>query len=157
MCYFLKTGPLIGMHAFVYHTDLSVMGCYNNLHVSQNTQYLLVLQYLSLYNSLTLIVSPPLIIRQPANSKVTIFGQVIFQCTVQAVGETAVIWKKDQSPLPVTATVNNIRSLNEVTSVLKITGVNGFYRGLYYCIAKNKAGQTTSRYAKLSVKGIIKS
>ena len=69
-------------------------------------------------------MSPPLVIQQPANSKVSIFGQVTFQCTVQAVGETAVIWKKDQSPLPVTATINNITSLNEVTSVLKITGVS---------------------------------
>jgi len=99
-------------------------------------------------------VSRPLIIKQPVRAKATLFGQVTFECTVQAVGRTTIIWKKNRSPLPVTATINNIKSLNEITSMLTITGVNGFYRGFYYCIATNDAGQTMSKYAKLSVQGM---
>jgi len=99
------------------------------------------------------IVLPPLIIKQPTSTTVELFGQVMFECTVQTVGKTSIVWEKDLSPLPVTAAINNITSLNEATSILTITGVNGFYGGLYYCIAKNKAGQTMSRYASLSVQG----
>ena len=99
------------------------------------------------------VVSPPLIIKQPASTTVEPFGRVMFECRVQTVGKTSIVWEKDQSSLPVTAAIDNITSLNEVTSILTITGVNGFYRGFYYCIAKNKAGQTMSRYASLSVQG----
>jgi len=62
-------------------------------------------------------------------------------------------WKRSGSVLPLTATVNNIISLNGVTSVLTITDVAGYHRGLYYCIAKNKAGITISKYANLIVLG----
>ena len=40
-----------------------------------------------------------------------------------------------------------------VSSILKIANVVGYYDGMYCCVANNMGGQTTSMYAKLSVKG----
>ena len=42
---------------------------------------------------------------------------------------------------------------NGVSSTLKITKIAGYYDGKYCCVAINKAGQTNSKYVKLSVKG----
>ena len=91
--------------------------------------------------------------KHPKSVKVDFYKAVTFVCTVQAFGYIQVTWKKVGSNLPVTATVNNTVSINEVTSVLTITGVSGYYKGLYYCIAKNGAGVTVSKHALLRVTG----
>ena len=49
--------------------------------------------------------------------------------------------------------MHNSNFTNGVSSILKITNVVGYYDGTYCCVASNIAGQTTSKYAKLSVKG----
>ena len=49
--------------------------------------------------------------------------------------------------------MSNNNLTNGVYSILKITDVVGYYDGTYCCIANNVAGQTTSKYAKISVKG----
>ena len=42
---------------------------------------------------------------------------------------------------------------NEISSILKIEKIVGFYGGMYSCVASSIAGQTTTKYAKLSVNG----
>ena len=51
--------------------------------------------------------------------------------------------------------MSNNNLTNGVSSILKITDVVGYYDGTYCCVANNVAGQTTSKYAKLSVKGTL--
>ena len=55
--------------------------------------------------------------------------------------------------MPVTAEVTEIKSLNGISSILKITKTVGYYSGLYYCIAENKVGNVTSQTANLHVQG----
>ena len=49
--------------------------------------------------------------------------------------------------------MSNTNATNGVSSILKITQITGYYDGMYSCVAVNIAGQTTSKYAKLSVEG----
>jgi len=112
-----------------------------------------VTQLIILTLSFLVLATSPSFIKQPQNSTATICSSVTFECSVQSFGYVSVEWKKYQSVLPFTATVNNITSLNEVTSVLTITDVAGYYRGLYYCIATNNIGTTVSNYANLYVLG----
>ena len=55
--------------------------------------------------------------------------------------------------MPITAEVTKERSLNSISSILKITKVIGYYSGQYYCIAENEGGKVASQSASLYVKG----
>ena len=57
--------------------------------------------------------------------------------------------------MPVTAVVTEKKSLNSITSVLKITKIFGYYSGQYYCVAESEAGKVTSQTANLHVRGNI--
>ena len=98
-------------------------------------------------------MSPPKIIQQPSGANVQYFSTVKFNCTVETFGYSTIVWRKVGSLLPITATVNNTSSVNEITSVLTITRVAGYYGGLYYCITTNQAGSTVSNHAELNVQG----
>ena len=99
------------------------------------------------------LVSPPVIRKHPTPEKATVYSSITFKCKVEGHGAINVEWRKLGSALPVTATVSNANLTNGVSSILKITKLVGFYAGMYYCVASNQAGQTTSKYAKLSVEG----
>ena len=49
--------------------------------------------------------------------------------------------------------MSNNNVTNGVCSTLKITKLVGYYGGIYYCVAINLAGQTTSKHARMSVQG----
>ena len=49
--------------------------------------------------------------------------------------------------------MSNTNATNGVFSILKILKISGYYDGMYCCVAINIAGETTSKYANLSVKG----
>ena len=68
-------------------------------------------------------------------------------------GHINVEWRKLGASLPNTAVVRNKKFKNGVSSILKIKKIVGFYDGMYCCVASNIAGQTTTKYAKLSVNG----
>ena len=110
--------------------------------------------FIKLICCLSLLVSPPVIIKQPTDEVVEIFSFITLECKVQGYGHVYVNWRKLGSPLPKTAVVSNIKFTNGVSSTLKITNVVGYYDGMYCCVVNNIAGQTTSKYAKLSVKGM---
>ena len=79
---------------------------------------------------------------------------ITLECKFQGYGHINVTWRKLRAPLPSAAVVSNSNFTNGVSSILKITNAVGYYDGMYYCVANNIAGgQTTSKYAKLSVKG----
>ena len=102
------------------------------------------------------LVSPPDILSHPSASTVTFFDSVKFSCITRGYELTSVIWKKVGSQrLPFTASITNTSSnINEITSVLTITEVIGYYSGQYFCEAKNSAGTTTSSPASLTVTGM---
>ena len=99
------------------------------------------------------LVSPPVLIQQPVNKVDKVYSSVTFECKVQGYGRINVEWRKVGSPLPNTATVSNNYVTNGVCSILKITKLVGYYGGMYYCVAINLAGQTTSKHAEMSVQG----
>ena len=99
------------------------------------------------------LVSPPIIIKQPTDEVAEVYSSITLECKVQGYGYINVEWKKLGAPLPNTAVVSNNTFTNEVSSILKITKIVGVYDGMYCCVASNIAGQTTTKYAKLSVNG----
>ena len=101
------------------------------------------------------LVSRPVIIRQPTDKVVRVYSSITLECEVRGYGNINVKWRKLGSPLPKTAVVSNNKLKNGVSSTLKITDVVGYYDGTYCCIANNIAGETTSKYANLSVKGML--
>ena len=63
------------------------------------------------------------------------------------------MWRRNIYNIPVTAQVKEEKSLNKISSILKITKTVGYYSGQYYCIAKSEAGKVLSQTANLHVKG----
>ena len=55
--------------------------------------------------------------------------------------------------MPVTENVTEEKSLNGISSFLKITKTVGYYSGQYYCVAENKVGKVISQTANLHVQG----
>ena len=99
------------------------------------------------------VVSSPIIIQQPDDMNVTVWNFALFTCAAHSFGVIKVTWKRVNYSLPITADVTEERSLNEVSSILKITKIVGYYSGQYYCVAENKAGKVTSQTANLHVQG----
>ena len=95
----------------------------------------------------------PTISEQPNNMTIDIFESVSFNCSAHGFGLLEIIWERIRHVIPVTAKITQIKSLNEITSVLKITNSVGYYSGQYRCIAKNVAGKTISQIANLNVIG----
>ena len=102
---------------------------------------------------LYILVSPPVIIKQPTDNVAEIYSSITLECKVQGYGHINIEWRKLGLPLPSTAAVNHTNVTNGVYSTLKITKIVGYYGGLYYCVAVNIAGQTTSKHANISVQG----
>ncbi|XP_065905710.1 cell adhesion molecule DSCAM-like [Dysidea avara] len=105
----------------------------------------------SKYKQVKVTVSPPDVILHPSSVTVSATGKAVFQCVVKGYGNIMVEWRKLDSRLPITATINNIKSLNTVTSTLEIKESIGYYKGSYYCSASNGAGVVNSTVAFLNV------
>jgi len=102
-----------------------------------------------------LIVGLPVIVIHPVNTTVNVSDNVLINCTVRSYGDVDIVWKKfNSTTLPsrsATLTIREIRSVNEVTSVLNISSAIGYYKGYYYCTIKNSAGERNSTMAYLDV------
>ena len=101
------------------------------------------------------LVSCPVIIKQSTDEVVRVYSFITLECKVRGYGHINVKWRKLGSPLPKTAVVSNNKLKNGVSSTLKITDVVGCNDGTYCHVASNIAGETTSKYANLSVKGML--
>ena len=55
--------------------------------------------------------------------------------------------------MPVTAEITEGKSLNGISSILKITKAVGYYSGQYYCVVENIVGKVISQSANLHVQG----
>ena len=99
------------------------------------------------------VVSSPKIILQPndTNATVNVCNLALFTCAASGFGVIKVTWERVNYTLPITGDVTEKRSLNEVSSTLKISKIVGYYSGQYYCVAENEAGKATSQTANLRV------
>ena len=67
------------------------------------------------------VVSSPEISRQPEDVNVTIYESASFKCTAHGFGSIKIVWKRVNYILPITADITEERSLNTISSILKIT------------------------------------
>ena len=95
----------------------------------------------------------PTILEQPNNMTINVYESVSLKCTVHGFGVLKVIWKRVKHHMPVTAEVTEEKSLNKITSILKITKTAGYYNGQYYCVAENQVGKVVSQIANLCIQG----
>ena len=103
--------------------------------------------------NLSIAVSMPTILEQPNNMTINVYESVSFKCTAHGFGVIQVVWKKVKHKMPLTAEVTEEKSLNKVTSILKITKTAGYYNGQYYCVAENQVGKVISWIANLYIQG----
>ena len=83
---------------------------------------------------------------------VDFYESVSFKCTVHGFGALKIAWERDKYIMPITAEVTEEKSLNKITSILKIIKTAGYYSGQYRCVAKNEVGEV-SQTAYLCVQG----
>ena len=100
-----------------------------------------------------LLVVLPTITRQPSSTVVEVNNIATFECSVRSYGTASITWKKLKSKLPATANAVVTKSLNQITSVLRIEKTIGYYEGYYYCISENSVGQVNSSFAYCKITG----
>ena len=96
-------------------------------------------------------MSSPRITTQPVDVKVTVYKSASFSCTAHGSGIIKIIWERVNYSLPITADITEEKSLNGLSSTLRISDIVGYYSGQYYCVAENKAGKTASEIVNLHV------
>ena len=96
----------------------------------------------------------PLITTQPSSTVVQAGDVAVFECAANSYGATSITWKKMNAQLPATANVTISKSLNKITSVLRIPKTIKYYEGYYYCIIENSVGQVQSTPAYCKITGI---
>ena len=84
---------------------------------------------------------------------INFYESVTFKCTAHGFGVLKIVWKRVKYHMPVMAEVTEEKSLNKITSILKITKTAGYYSGQYYCVAENQVGKVVSQVANLHVQG----
>ena len=97
----------------------------------------------------TAVVPKPVINTHPMNSKVKALTSVTFTCSASDVnGVTySYSWHRSNGDIPST------RSRGQNTNTLTITRAIPPDEGMYYCIATNDGGSTSSSSASLTVDG----
>ena len=95
-----------------------------------------------------IVVPRPVIDTHPVNATVKALASVTFTCSVSNVNEVTYSWRhRNNGDIP------SIRSRGQNTNTLTITRVIPPDEGMYYCIATNDGGSTSSRSASLTVDG----
>ena len=84
---------------------------------------------------------------------INVYESVSFKCTAHGYGDIKIKWKKANHNIPVTAEVTEEKSLNKISSILKITKAVGYYSGCYYCVVENEVGKVFSQTVNLNVQG----
>ena len=99
------------------------------------------------------IVALPVVTRQPSSTVVPVFSIGSFECTARSYGAVSITWKRLKSELPESVNITESKSLNELTSVLRLENV-GYYKGYYYCVIENSAGIVNSTFAHYDISGL---
>ena len=94
-----------------------------------------------------IVVPRPVINTHPVSSKIKALASVTFTCSVSNINGVTYLWHRSNGDIPRT------RSRGQNTNTLTITGVIPPDEGMYYCIATNDGGSTSSRSASLTVDG----
>ena len=91
----------------------------------------------------------PVIITHPVNTTIKALTNITFTCSASHVhGVThSYSWYRSNGDIPST------RSTGQNTNTLTITRAIPADEGMYYCIATNDGGSTSSRSASLTVDG----
>ena len=90
-----------------------------------------------------MLVSLPVILKYPEHVNVTFYEVAEFQCIVSGY-HVNVTWLKPGSNLPRTYEVTKSGDEHNMTSVLKINNIIGYYAGNYCCNAVTKAGSVSA-------------
>ena len=98
-------------------------------------------------------VSLPTVSEQPNSMIINVYESVLFKCSASGFGILKIVWKRIEHNMPLTAEVTEEKSLNKITSILKITKATGYYNGQYYCVVENQVGEVVSQIAHLQVQG----
>ena len=99
-------------------------------------------------------VGVPVIVKQPHSVAVDVRDRapISIECIVRSYGNVTITWKKLNSLLPNSAVVDDeMKSVNEIRSVLRIPNVIGYYKGYYYATITNSAGEIDSTVVYLNV------
>jgi len=86
---------------------------------------------------------------------VSVFDTAHFKCQAKGYGKTAIQWKRVGLSLPETASSSISIQLDSTISILKITRVQNYYKGFYYCVVSNDVGSVTSDLVYLDVDGMV--
>ena len=92
------------------------------------------------------VVFKPVINTHPMNSKVKALTSVTFICSASNSNGVTYSWHRINGDIPST------RSRGQNTNTLTITRAIPPDEGMYYCIATNDGGSTSSRSASLTVR-----
>ena len=84
---------------------------------------------------------------RPMNSMVKALTSVTFTCSASDVNGVTYSWHRNNGDIPST------RSRGQNTNTLTITRAIPPDEGMYYCIATNDGGSTSSQSASLTVDG----
>ena len=95
----------------------------------------------------TAVVPKPVINTHPINSKVKALTSVTFTCSASHVNGVTYSWIRTNGDIP------SSRSRGQNTNTLTITRAIPSDEGMYYCIATNDGGRTSSMSASLTVDG----
>ena len=102
------------------------------------------------------LVIPPKVVRQPFSEVAKFSSITIFKCSGKGYGQKRVTWHKNGLlALPSTAVQSVSESLDEITGILKVYDVIGYYKGYYYCSISNVAGRVNSKGAYLNITGMV--
>jgi len=95
-------------------------------------------------------------VQQPLSLAVKFSSMVIFKCSGKGYGQKKVTWHKyGLLRLPSTAVQSVSESSDEITGILKVYDVIGYYKGYYYCSISNVAGRVNSKGAYLNITGMV--
>ena len=99
------------------------------------------------------IVALPVVAKQPSSTVVPVFSIGSFECTARSYGAISITWKRLNTELPESVNVTESKSLNELTSMLRLENVR-YYKGYYYCVIENSVGIVNSTFALYDISGM---
>ena len=104
------------------------------------------------FTDIVFVVAVPAITKQPRSVVVQAYSVVSFECAARSYGAVSITWKRMNSEIPITAQITVSKSLNEITSTLRLESI-GYYEGYYYCEIENSAGIVDSTLAHYEISG----